>query len=98
MLACHVLHVAVEVIRVLGLHAVAGAKVHVVHHDVLEGYAMRVFVVLDDGDLMVAEVLESHEHASSLRGGRLMSSPGSGESTKCMKVRVGFPRQGAFMP
>lgn len=42
----------------LGLHAVAGAEVRVVHDDVRVGYAAGVVVVVDDDDLVVAEVLE----------------------------------------
>ena len=42
----------------LGLHAVAGAEVRVVHDDVRVRYAAVVVVVVDDGDLVVAEVLE----------------------------------------
>lgn len=42
----------------LGLHAVAGAEVGVVHDDVRVRYAAGVVVVVDDGDLVVAEVLE----------------------------------------
>ena len=58
-LARHVLKVAVEVLGVLGLHAVAGAEVGVVHDDVRVRYAAGVVVVVHDGDLVVAEVLES---------------------------------------
>ena len=42
----------------LGLHAVAGAEVGVVHDDVRVRYAAGVVVVVHDGDLVVAEVLE----------------------------------------
>ena len=57
-LARHVLKVAVEVLGVLGLHAVAGAEVRVVHDDVRVRYAAGVVVVVHDGDLVVAEVPE----------------------------------------
>lgn len=42
--------------------------------------------------------LSAHEHASSRSAARSMLSPGSGESTKCLNVRAGFPRQGASVP
>ena len=79
-LARHVLKVAVEVLGVLGLHAVAGAEVGVVHDDVRVRYASDVVVVVRDGVLaqrrqvdVVAGVLREHEVPERARG---LSTPG----------------------
>ena len=64
----------------LGLHAVAGAEVGVVHDDVRVRYASDVVVVVHDGVLaqrrqvdVVAGVLREHEVLERVRG---LSTPG----------------------